>query len=190
MKMIVSKEGIITINPQDSDVISIVNLIGSKYNVDVIMQYKETNPVYYIADGIFFCGSDIIATYNQDKKRDFVKDILKYFKIDCVEIGEEHYHLPNNNAYLDTEYDDCVVLVVNNKEEFLFDDDELDDGIDGEISILLKMLGIDIKWTRERFPSGNVCECCYSEDMYEYEQDGDIKGDCNICGKTNMLHMR
>lgn len=194
MKIIVNKEGIITIDPQDHDVIGIVELLKNKYyDVDIDIQYIETKQVYYMNNGSFYCSSKEIAYYNKDNKLDFVKNILKHFKVDFIEFTDEYDDLEfdENKIYLNTyECEDSIELVIKGEQKWYFDSWSMDEGVYGDISRLSNDIGCSFEWEWSRFTKGDVCESCYSNNLYKFEQDGDIRGECEVCGETTTLHYR
>lgn len=194
MKAIVSKEGVITIHPQGKDVIGIVDLLKRNYcGLDIDIQYVENKPVYYMDEGSFYCSSEKIATYRKNNKLDFVRKILNHFKVDFVETTEDFdYELFDEiKVYLNVaECEDSIELIIEDDTKWYFDSWDMDDGIYGEISRLCEDLGCDFEWEHSRFTKGNVCKSCFSSDIYQFQQDGDIRGECNVCGDTTTLHSR
>ena len=194
MKVLVSKEGIITIDPQGEDVIGIVDLLKEEYySMDIDMQYVETKPVYYMDEASFYCSSEKIATYRKNNKLDFVRKILNHFKVDFTEVIEDFdYDLfEEDKVYLNVyECEDSVELRIKDEAKWYFDSYDMDDGVCGEISRLCSDLGHDFEWEYSRFTKGDVCESCYSSNLYQFQQDGDIRGECKICGDTTTLHSR
>lgn len=194
MKVLVSKEGIITIDPQGNDVIGIVDLLKEEYySMDIDMQYVETKPVYYMDEGSFYCSSEKIATYGQNNKLDFVRKILNHFKVDFIEFKEDFdYDLfEEDKVYLNVyDCEDSIELRIKDEEKWYFASYDMEDGVYQEILRLCKDLGCDFKWEYSRFTKGDVCESCYSSNLYQFQQDGDIRGECQVCGDTTTLHSR
>lgn len=209
MKISVNKKGLITISPQGEDVVGIVKLLEEHYyHADIDMKYIQAKPVYYMREGAFYYGSKKIAVYDKNNKLDFVRKILNHFKVDYTEYYDADYldygygdkssndkEFEKDKVYLNTFQDEdyiesCAVLMINGKQKLYFFFDNMDNGVDGQISELCRDLGCSFDWEYSRFPKGEVCKYCYSSDMHRFEQDGDIRGDCNVCEKVTTLYYR